>query len=62
MYEGGPAILENNAIAHGISHSAVTNKAIAFNKDPHIEPVVDNVLEAWNTIVSNDPQNTSPGN
>ena len=42
MYEGGPAIMEGSAIAHGISHDDVTNKAIAFNRDPHISQVVSN--------------------
>ncbi|KAJ8320511.1 hypothetical protein KUTeg_002098 [Tegillarca granosa] len=61
MYEGGPAIMENSAIAHGVSHDLVTQKAIEFNRDSHIEPVVYNVLESWRRIVANDINNNSPG-
>lgn len=61
MYEGGPAIMENSAIAHGVSHDLVTQKAIEFNRDSHIEPVVDNALESWRKIVTNDINNNSPG-
>ncbi|OPL32612.1 hypothetical protein AM593_00353, partial [Mytilus galloprovincialis] len=61
MYEGGPSIMEGSAIAQGVSHDEVTNKAITFNRDQHIKSVVDKLLEAWYKIVINDPQNSSPG-
>lgn len=53
--------MEGSAISHGVSHNDVTNRAIAFNKDPHIQSVVNNLMEAWGRIVVKDPQNSFPG-
>lgn len=61
MYEGGPAVMEPGAISHGTSNDDVTNKAIAFNSDPHIKDNVKAILEAWKSIVTDTSGNQSPG-
>ncbi|ESO92166.1 hypothetical protein LOTGIDRAFT_233215 [Lottia gigantea] len=56
MYEGGPGVMESSAIAHfGQANKATTEKAIAFNKDIHMEESVMDVLKLWNKVVVNDP-------
>nr|KAG5710339.1 hypothetical protein BaRGS_009055 [Batillaria attramentaria] len=61
MYEGGPSVMENQALKNGGSDEAVTNKAIAFNMDPAIQRPVHDVLEAWYSIVTSNSANHSPG-
>nr|KAG5705276.1 hypothetical protein BaRGS_010727 [Batillaria attramentaria] len=54
MYEGGPGMVNQR-------DSAVTDKAIAFNRDQHIQRPVEDVLEAWYDIVTSNHSNGSPG-
>nr|KAG5705277.1 hypothetical protein BaRGS_010728 [Batillaria attramentaria] len=61
MYEGGPSVMENGAIVNGAHVQEVTDKAIAFNKDPAIEKPVQDVLKAWEDIVASDASNSPPG-
>ncbi|KAK7495076.1 hypothetical protein BaRGS_00013716, partial [Batillaria attramentaria] len=61
MYEGGPSVMENGAIVNGAHVQEVTDKAIAFNKDPHIQKPVEDVLEAWYDVVTSNGSNASPG-
>ncbi|KAK3588193.1 hypothetical protein CHS0354_012255 [Potamilus streckersoni] len=61
MYEGGPGIVESGAIEHGVSNNDVTAKAIAFNHDPLMEPVVHDVLVLWDRTVARNASNGFPG-
>ncbi|XP_060082274.1 uncharacterized protein LOC132561592 [Ylistrum balloti] len=61
MYEGGPAVMEPGAISLGSSNDSVTNKAIAFNSDPHIKDNVKAILNAWKSIVTDAAGNKAPG-
>ncbi|KAK7495080.1 hypothetical protein BaRGS_00013720 [Batillaria attramentaria] len=54
MYEGGPGMVNQR-------DSAVTDKAITFNRDQHIQRPVEDVLEAWYDIVTSNHSNASPG-
>ncbi|XP_046365235.2 uncharacterized protein LOC124141307 [Haliotis rufescens] len=62
MYEGGPGVMESGAIAHFGQHTqAVTDKAIAFNKDSHMEQPIIDIMDTWFKLVTQDPSNKSPG-
>ncbi|KAK7495111.1 hypothetical protein BaRGS_00013751 [Batillaria attramentaria] len=54
MYEGGPGMANPD-------NAAVTDKAIAFNKDQHIQRPVEDVMKAWYDIVTSNGSNSSPG-
>ncbi|ESO88846.1 hypothetical protein LOTGIDRAFT_234415 [Lottia gigantea] len=62
MYEGGPSVMESSALRHfGQSNKATTEKAIAFNKDSHMEESVKDVLNLWNKVVVKDPHTKQGG-
>ncbi|KAK7099795.1 hypothetical protein V1264_022849 [Littorina saxatilis] len=63
MYEGGPSIMEGSAISgnHGSSTAGVTDKAISFHRDPHIQKPVEDVLDTWYNTVSKATFNQPPG-
>ncbi|KAK7101074.1 hypothetical protein V1264_023919 [Littorina saxatilis] len=61
MYEGGPSVMENGAIVNGAHVQAVTDKAIAFNKDPAIEQPMKDILQGWHDIVTSNGSNAYPG-
>ena len=56
MYEGGPSVMENGVFTGGASTQAITDKAIAFNQDPHIQRPVQDVLEACLLYTSPSPR------
>ena len=61
MYEGGPSVMENGVFTGGAETQAITDKAIAFNQDPHIQQPLQDILQAWYDIVTTNGSNTSPG-
>ncbi|XP_064610047.1 uncharacterized protein LOC135474001 [Liolophura sinensis] len=60
-YEAGPSVSEGGAIVNGANKEEVTNKAIAFNKDSHIETAVYELLNKWNGVIAKAPGNSFPG-
>ena len=61
MYEGGPGVMENGVFTGGAETQAITDKAIAFNQDPHIQQPLQDILQAWYDVVTTNGSNASPG-
>ncbi|XP_025110357.1 uncharacterized protein LOC112573892 [Pomacea canaliculata] len=61
MYEGGPSVMEEGAIVSGANVQAVTDKAIAFNRDDAIRRPVQEQLNIWLDVVTNNARNNKPG-
>lgn len=61
MYEGGPSVMEEGAIVSGANVQAVTDKAIAFNRDDAIRQPVQEQLNIWFDVVTNNARNNKPG-
>ncbi|XP_070194227.1 uncharacterized protein [Littorina saxatilis] len=56
MYEGGPAVRNPDTTVPG-----VTAQALAFNRDPLMQPALRDIINAWYEIVTANASNSSPG-
>lgn len=61
MYEGGPSVMQNKVFNGGAASQAITDKAIAFNKDSHVEQPITDVMNLWYKTVTQDASNKYPG-
>ncbi|XP_067684249.1 uncharacterized protein [Haliotis asinina] len=61
MYEGGPSVMQNKVFNGAASNQAITDKAIAFNRDSHIEQPITDVMNLWYSTVTQDTSNKYPG-
>ncbi|KAK7099642.1 hypothetical protein V1264_022725 [Littorina saxatilis] len=56
MYEGGPLMF-----APSNADGPVTDKCMAFNRDPHIRPAILDIMNAWYSTVTTNSANSRPG-